>query len=153
MPAKAGIHNHRPVFMDSGLRRNDNERRAAIPLAGNVRQAAARADGGDEWINQPFTHCWDKSGMSEDRPQPIDPTVAAHLAQWRNAVDAPRPRGVWRGPAKYVLSALLLLTFVPFAVRFLVFSSLADVIGAHGVMLMIAVLPVAIIYGVFRILQ
>jgi hypothetical protein len=25
MPAKAGIHSHRPVFMDSGIRRNDNE--------------------------------------------------------------------------------------------------------------------------------
>lgn len=91
--------------------------------------------------------------MSEDRPQPIDPTVAAHLAQWRDAVDAPRTGGAWRRPAKYVLSALLLLAFVPLAVRFLVFSSLVEVIGAHGVMLAIVALPLAIIYSVFRILR
>jgi hypothetical protein len=42
MPAKAGIHNHRPVFMDSGLfagmtrknmRAEDQGRRATLVLA------------------------------------------------------------------------------------------------------------------------
>src|SRR5882724_3792097 len=33
MPAKAGIHRHGPVVMDSGFRRNDNRRGRAFSLA------------------------------------------------------------------------------------------------------------------------
>jgi hypothetical protein len=36
MPAKAGIHNHRPVFVDSGFRRNDNQRKTVIPNTGKL---------------------------------------------------------------------------------------------------------------------
>jgi hypothetical protein len=36
MPAEAGIHSHRLVFMDSGLRRNDNEGKAGDPIAGEL---------------------------------------------------------------------------------------------------------------------
>jgi len=33
MPAKAGIHIHRPVLMDSGFRRNDNAEQWRFPIA------------------------------------------------------------------------------------------------------------------------
>jgi hypothetical protein len=32
MPAKAGIHGHGPVFMDSGFRRNDNEEESTMSI-------------------------------------------------------------------------------------------------------------------------
>ncbi len=36
MPAKAGIHSHRPVFMDSGFRRNDNEGKTVILITSRL---------------------------------------------------------------------------------------------------------------------
>ncbi len=91
--------------------------------------------------------------MSGDRPQATDPVVAAQLAQWQDAVGAPPARGAWRGPAKYIVSALLLLSVLPLAVRFLVFSPLVEAVGAYGVLLAVVALPMAIVYAVFRILR
>jgi hypothetical protein len=44
MPAKAGIHSHRPVFMDSGFRRNDNEGVQVTQITGNVHINPASPD-------------------------------------------------------------------------------------------------------------
>jgi hypothetical protein len=43
MPAKAGIHSHRPVFMDSGFRRNDNSKLHPGPVLVKYLSAAANA--------------------------------------------------------------------------------------------------------------
>jgi hypothetical protein len=39
MPAKAGIHNRRPVFMDTGFRRYDTQGRLVIPVMAILRQS------------------------------------------------------------------------------------------------------------------
>ena len=91
--------------------------------------------------------------MSEDSLRPTDPAMAAQLEHWRDITAAPRARAAWRGSAKYVTAALLLLFAVPAAVRFLVFSPLIETVGFPVHFAIIIALPLAVIYGVFRILR